>query len=230
MTIPILILAIGTVAMMIPMLILMKRYNLILWKSVPVAVILTITGTISTYIWFWIENLWFGGRSFYGAVFLVPLAFIYVAKWLKLPYLELMDLCAPAECVMLALMKFSCLKDGCCGGRVLCTTAEGIEVVFPSQIVELCNAFLVFLVLMILAWNWKNRGKIFPWYMIIYGATRFVLNWFRAETEAYAFGLPAGNLWSLVAIVTGIMWLRYINKKDQASHDPEGVLTQEGSV
>lgn len=208
----IIVLAIGTGVMLLPILILMKRYNTDLKKSVPVAVILTVTGTLATYIWFLIENLWFGGRSFYGAVFLVPIAFIYVAKWLHIPHGDLMDFCAPAECVMLAIMKYQCLKDGCCGGRVLYTSAEGIEVIFPSQIVELGNALLVFLILMVLAWNKNNRGKIFAWYMIIYGASRFVLNFFRAETESYAFGLPAGNFWSVVAIVTGILWLRHIKR------------------
>ena len=164
-------LSVGTCAMLTLMLIIGVKYRLKLWKCIPIALILTITGTIGTYIWFFVENSWFGGRSYYGAVFIVPIAFIALAKLMRVSYGDLMDLCAPAECVMLAIMKLQCLIDGCCGGRVLYTTAEGIEVVFPSQIVELANAFLLMLVLMIMAFLPKFRGKIYPWYLVLYGAS-----------------------------------------------------------
>ena len=77
---------------------------------------------------------------------------------------------------------------------------------FPSQLVELINAVVLMLVLMVMALSQKWRGKIYPWYLIIYGCTRFVLNWFRF-TSPLLMGLPAGNLWSLVAIFIGVLWL-----------------------
>lgn len=197
----------GTCAMLILILILMKLYRVKLWKGLPIAIILTITGTISTYIWFFVESSWFGGRSYYGAVFLVPLAFIYVAKLMRIPYGELMDFCAPAECVMLAIMKYQCWVDGCCAGRVMLEIAIDGSVVFPSQIVELINAVLVMAVLMGIAISKKACGKVYAWYLVIYGVTRFVLNWFRADISPLLLGLPAGNLWSLLAVFVGIMWL-----------------------
>ena len=174
-------LSVGTVAMLILMLIIGIRYRLKLWKCVPVALILTITGTIGTYIWFFVENSWFGGRSYYGAVFIVPIAFIAISRLMRIPYGEILDLCAPSECVMLAIMKYQCFIDGCCGGRVMFYTHEGTEVLFPSQIVELVNALVLMLVLMIMVFVPKFRGKIYPWYLVLYGTTRFILNWFRAD-------------------------------------------------
>ena len=204
----ILALSVGTCAMLVLIAILMKRYGIRLWKSVPVAVALTITGTIGTYIWYFIEASWFGGRSYYGAVFLVPIAFVYFARLMKIPYGELMDFCAPAECVMLAIMKYQCLVDGCCGGKVLLSIAMDGSVVFPSQIVELANALIIMTVLMVMAFTGKWRGKIYPWYLVIYGATRFVLNFLREDTSPLLLCLPAGNLWSLLAIFVGILWLK----------------------
>ena len=84
-----------------------------------ISVLLTVSGTLGTFIWYAIESGGFGGRSFYGAVFIVPLLFIPVAYLFRIPYAKLMDLCAPAECMMLVLMKALCLMEGCCGGRVL---------------------------------------------------------------------------------------------------------------
>ena len=203
----IIVLSIGTLAMLVLIAILMKRYKIDVWKSIPVSVMLTVTGTIGTYIWFFIEASWFGGRSYYGAVFIVPIVFYFVAKLMKIPHEELLDFCAPAECVMLAIMKYQCLVDGCCAGKVLRVLEDGTEVLFPSQIVELINAFAIMLILMTMGVLKKQHGKIYGWYLLIYGATRFALNLFRAESDPLLAGLPAGNLWSLIAVAIGIFWV-----------------------
>lgn len=197
------VLSIGTAAMMVLILIMMKHYKVSLWKSIPVSVLLTITGTLGTYIWFFVEASWFGGRSYYGAVFLVPIAFLFVAEWLRIDYGDLMDFCAPAECAMLVLMKYQCLVDGCCRGRTLGDSGF----VFPSQLVETGNAVILMAVLMALSFREKNRGNIYPWYLTLYGVSRFVLNWFREDTTPLLMGLPAGNLWSLLAVLLGVIWL-----------------------
>lgn len=219
----ILVLSMGTGAMLVLIAILMKRYGIKLWKSVPVSVLLTVTGTIGTYIWFFIEASWFGGRSYYGAVFIVPIAFRYVAKMMKIPYGELMDFCAPAECIMLAIMKYQCFVDGCCGGRVLRTLEDGSTVLFPSQIAELINAFVLMIVLMTMGILKKQHGKIYAWYLILYGVTRFVLNYFRADTTPFLMGLPAGNFWSVVSIAIGFLWIKdyavKLVKKEELKQD-----------
>lgn len=196
------VLAIGTVLMWIPIVILASWYQIKKWKTIPVAILLTIAGTLGTYIWYFMETRGGVGRSFYGAVFLVPLFFLPVAKLMRIPYGKLMDFCAPAECVMLSIMKIQCLIDGCCGGKVLFINAEGVPVCFPSQIVEMGNAILVFAVLMILAHRKQSRGTIYPWYLVSYGVSRLILNQFRA-TLPFFWGLSAGSLWSICAIILG---------------------------
>lgn len=210
----ILFLIMGTCAMLLPMLILGRQYRVARWKTILAAILLTVVGTAGTYAWFIIENWALGGQSFYGAIFLVPPVFLLIARLLKVSCGELLDLSAPAECVMLIIMKYKCMVDGCCGGRVLCTTAEGLEIVFPSQITEACNALLIAIILMIMARNPKNRGTLFPWYMVIYGISRFVLNLFRAEEAVFLLGMTAGNVWSLLAIAVGAVWL-YLHKNGQ---------------
>ena len=212
-------LLIGTGAMLVLIAILMNRYKVKIWKSIPVSVLLTITGTIGTYIWFFVEASRFAGRSYYGAVFLVPFMFIPVAKLMKIPYGEILYFCAPAECIMLAIMKHQCLLDGCCGGIIIGATPEGEAILFPSQIVELINAFLIMSVLMVMGILKKQTGKLYGWYLFIYGATRFVLNLFREDTSPLLMGLPAGNLWSLFAIAIGFLSIKdytiKIIKKEQ---------------
>lgn len=201
----------GTLAMLVPIIIQTICYKIKIWKSVVVAVLLTVTGTVGTYVWFFVENLRFEGRSFYGALFLVPLVFIIFAIIIRIPYSNLMDLCAPAECVMLALMKVLCCISGCCGGRILFETANGDFVRFPSQIVELIVAVLLGAILMFFSYKPQFRGTLYPWYMILYGTTRFILNFFR---DVWGNGtIPYGTIWSVVSIICGAIWLVVYKRK-----------------
>lgn len=203
--------------MLIPIVIQSKWYQIKLWKCFPIALILTIVGTIGTKIWFLIENGNIAGQSFYGAVFVVPFVFLFVAKLVRVPYGKLMDLCAPAECAMLAIMKTQCFASGCCGGRVLFTNAQGDAVYFPSQIVELITALVILGALMLLARKDENRGMIYPLYMVIYGSTRLVLNFLRADKSVFALGLAPGAFWSVLALIVGLVWLVIIRVKMQST-------------
>ena len=206
-------LAIGTVLMFGVILLCRRKYRFPIWKTAVATGLLTIVGTLSVKIMFFVENGTWVGLSFFGAVFLVPLWFLPIARMLRLPYRELLDVTAPAICIMLALMKVECLLSGCCRGRVLYETAAGEIVRFPSQVAEFCNALLLLGVLILLIFRGRQEGRIYPWFMVIYGGTRFGLNLFR-ETKPYVWRLSPGGFWSLVAIVLGIVLLVAFSKKD----------------
>lgn len=199
---------------MVPMFFQAKKYEIQRWRIIPVAFMLTIVGTLGTYAWFFVENLYFGGRSFYGAVFFVPLAFLLLPSIIKIPYGQLVDLCAPAECIMLSFMKVQCLVTGCCAGRTLLTNELGEIVRFPSPLVELIFAYAIAIALMVMSHNARFKEKIYPWYLILYGSTRFVLNFFREEWENYNGGVPPlGTIWSVLAVIIGVCWIIYYDKK-----------------
>lgn len=205
-------LSIGTAAMLLPIMIQGKWNNIKPLKRVVIAFILTICGTIGTYILFFIENGWIGGTSFFGAIFFVPILFLPLARLLKIPYGILLDICAPAECIMLTIMKIQCQISGCCGGREVCFM--GKEFIFPSQIAEMINALIIFVILIFLAHRKNNIGKIYPLFMVVYGISRFVLNIFREVWITTDMVLPFGNIWSLLAIMVGIIWLIVIKKQN----------------
>lgn len=205
--------------MLIPIVVQSRWYKMKFWKMPLLAVLLTIAGTSGAYLWFFIENHWIGGTSFYGAIFVVPVVFLFVAALLREPYSHIMDLCAPAECVMLAIMKTQCLLEGCCGGRFLWITATGSAVYFPSQIVELVNALVIFTVLMMLAYKKPKRGDLFPLYMVIYGVTRFILNLFRGAQSNFFLGMSPGNVWSLLSIAIGAAWLLLYRRRSAHQTD-----------
>jgi len=206
-------LAIGTILMGVPICFVAKKYGIRIWKACIATILLTVSGTAGTMLMYYIENGGIGGLSFYGAVFLVPVVFIFISLLLRIPYGEIMDLCAVGECIMLALMKVHCILGGCCIGRVLYTADDGTAVRFPSREVELVVALILFAVLLRWALKKKHSGQLYAWYLLLYGSTRFVLNIFREAWVVKTTLLPIGNIWSLIAIAIGTLWLAMVRKR-----------------
>lgn len=206
-------LIVGTIAMSIPILVMSRNYQIKWWRALIVTVVLTLVGTVGTKVMFFIENGSFEGLSFYGAVFMVPIAFLPIAPLFHIPYGKILDLCAVGECIMLALMKVHCLISGCCPGRVLFVTAGGNTVVFPSRIAEMITVLVIFVVLLRWALNHIHQGELYCWYLLLYGSSRFILNFFRAEWAALSGKIPMGTVWSVCAVVIGIVWLAFRRKQ-----------------
>ena len=113
---------------------------------------------------------------------------------------------------MLALLKVKCRIDGCCYGKTFHTRTGGVQ--FPSQIIELIVAIVLMFVLIILLQKSKREGMIYPYYLILYGVTRFILNLFR-ETTPWIGPLPAGNFWSLISVGIGIIAIVVLKKRKE---------------
>lgn len=193
----------GAVAMLILMLLRRKTFPQVqIWKYPLISILLTFAGVAGAMLMHFVESGHFGGTSFFGAILFVPVLML-PALLLRVPYGTLMALCAPAECLMLAFMKVDCLISDCCIGKYL----PALDFQFPSQIVEMLTALVIMLILLQLERNPKNRNTLYAYYLLLYGATRFVLNWFRYGIKPFVWILPAGNFWSIVAIVFGLLWL-----------------------
>ncbi len=217
-------LAVGTIAMAVVMLLpCCWQVGIPTWKALFSAAVLTVLGVLGAKLMFLLESGFWAGTSFYGAVFFPPLLMVLLALLLRVPPLDLLDLCAPAECVMLAILKVQCAVNGCCGGMLLTITADGTYIRFPSQIVELFNALALMIVLLHFIHKGVWRGRIYPMYMLLYGITRFVLNLLR-DTTPFLLGLPAGNFWSLISIMIALIWLYFAEHKKGVAKGEEKII------
>ena len=207
------IITLGMLVMIVLMFLRRKLYpEVAIWKMIILGVLLTVAGVAGTMIMFFIENGYFAGTSFFGAILFVPLL-ILPAMLLRIPYKTILDLCAPSEAVMLAVMKLDCLSSGCCVGKYLPTL--GFQ--FPSQIVEMIASLAVMFVLLWL--ERRNRqSHLYAWYLLLYGATRFVLNWFRYGTKPWIWILPNSIVWAIASMIIGVLWLM-VAVKLQARED-----------
>ena len=207
------IIGLGALAMYASMLLRKKQFPQVeIWKMTILTVWLTITGVLGTMILAYIEMGKFGGTSFYGAVLLVPIL-IMPMMLIKITYRDILNLCAPAECAMLIVMRFDCLDKGCCFGRYL--PQLGFQ--FPNQIAEMVVSAVIMIAL--IRMHTKNRQvQLYPRYMIMYGVCRFVLNGFRyGGTDPWILGISQGHFWSLVSVTLGVTWLLLTRSKKSDS-------------
>ena len=206
------VIGLGGVGMFISMLLRKKDFPQVsIGKMALLTVWLTITGVLGTMILAYIEMGTFGGTSFYGAVFLVPIL-IVPAMLMKISYKDILNLSAPAECAMLVVMRFNCLENGCCFGRYL----PALEFQFPNQVAEMVVSITIMLTL-IRMHKKDHQVLLYPWYMILYGACRFILQGFRyGGTTPWVLGLSQGHFWSLISITIGTTWL-LLSKKCKAA-------------
>ena len=195
------------VTMFLLMLIRHKLYGVKILLLPFLAVAVAIMGLLGTYIMFFIENGGWYGRSFFGAVLFFPILLLPVAVLFRMKLRDLLDYATPPGVSLLAIYKYNCFTDGCCGGKVLFYNDAGVPTYFPSQLAEMGTAVILVFVLLTMERNPKFNKKIYPLFLIMYGVIRYILNQYRWEQADFLFGLPAGNLWSIVAIAMGSVFL-----------------------
>ena len=206
------VLSIACVLLFLLMLYCNRRFKFPVWKVACLAVYAMATGLITVKFMYFIENGTWGGLSFFGGVLLMPACLLLFAAAVRLPYLQVMDISSPGICFISAIMKCQCLACGCCTGRLWFYKQDGNPFYFPSREVELAFALLLMGYFLYTIAKGKHRGKLYPLFMILYGAGRFILNFFRA-TKPFVWILPAGHFWALISIALGALFLVLINKR-----------------
>ncbi len=184
-----------------------SKYNVSFVKTLCIMLLLALSGIFSTYLLYFIENGKWGSSSLFGAVLFPPILFVFFFKIFKLSVIDTMDFIAPSAMVMIAAMKANCILSGCCGGRILWCLEDGTVVHFPIQIVETSSIVLIAILLLYFDYTKRAKNKLYPIALVGYGVFRFALNFLRIPGKKLFLDLSVGNIWSLVAIISGLLWL-----------------------
>ena len=189
------------------------RYQISLIKWIPLTICVGLMGLLGTYIMFFVENgVWYG-QSFFGAVLFFPMLLFPIAIIFRMSLMDLLDYATIPGIALLAPFKLNCYIGGCCGGKVLFFNKNGVPTHFPSQVVEMTVAILITMVLLYLEKVPKYKHKIYPICLVLYGTTRFILNWFRWEQEKNFLGLTAGATWAILSVIIGGLWMLILKKQ-----------------
>jgi len=153
-----------------------------------------------------------GSMSLFGAVFLMPLAYYLGAKLTKRSVADVFDIFSVTMIFTLLCARVNCLFAGCCLGSII----PGTDVRFPTREAELLF-YAVFLVIMIpRVHRDRGQGRVYPIYMIAYGAFRAVTECFR-ESNNWQGIFHISHVWALISIVLGTIIYIIMRKRQRTS-------------
>lgn len=137
--------------------------------------------------------IWEGGYTLYGAMLAAILAIFVYGRWRRVPFLQFVDIAAPATALGIAIGRVGCFFAGCCWGRpssvpwaVTFTNPEAFTSArnVPLHPTQLYEAFGAFLIYVYLNWRFRERryeGQIFLEGLTIYAVLRFLIEIFRGD-------------------------------------------------
>jgi prolipoprotein diacylglyceryl transferase len=166
---------------------------------------------------------WFGG--FLGGF----LALIVLARRLKIPVLDFLDLCSPAACVGYAIGRIGCLLSG--DGDYGTPTSLPWAMSFPNGVVPTTERvhptplyeLIIWLAIAAFLWHMggkalrgpKAKGEIFANYLILTGVARLLIEFIRINPRSF-FGLSNAQAASLASIIAGAVLLWRIKSQFHA--------------
>src|SRR5450432_3920757 len=169
---------------------------------------------------------WFGG--FLGGF----VALLFLARRLKIPILDFMDICSPAACVGYAIGRIGCLLSG--DGDYGMPTSLPWGMSFPNGVVPTTQRvhptpiYEFFIWLAIAAFQRRMgakylrdpagtapKGEIFCFYLILTGIARFLVEIIRINPRSF-FGMSNAQTASLVSLALGVALLLRVKSQFRA--------------
>jgi phosphatidylglycerol:prolipoprotein diacylglycerol transferase len=134
----------------------------------------------------------FQGLTSFGGLLFGLGAYWWFAWRQKRSLKDVLDVVAPSALIGQGIGRIGCLLNGCCYG-VVCSTNYPLAVHIdktsilhiPAQLYDTIMCFILFGVLL---WIEKKRalhsGQVFALFMLFYGLSRFIYEFWRAGTDA----------------------------------------------
>lgn len=168
---------------------------------------------------------WFGG--FLGGL----IALIALSRYLKIPLLEFLDVCAPAACVGYAVGRIGCLLSG--DGDYGRPTNLPWGMSFPNGVVPTNDRvhptplyeFFIWMAIAWFLWQLGKRnlikprpcGEIFSSYLILTGIARFLIEIIRINPRSF-YGLSNAQTASVVSVLIGAALLWKVEREPQPTN------------
>jgi phosphatidylglycerol:prolipoprotein diacylglycerol transferase len=166
-------------------------------------------------------GVWYGG--FIGGL----VTGVLLIRRYRLSFWKVTDAFAPGVAIGQAVGRQGCFAAGCCWGRP--TNAPwGVEFgeaahritgvpvgihLHPTQLYESAAAFVIFLFLYWLHGRKRFSGQVIAIYAVLYGLTRFIIEFFRDDPRGdiagltTLTGLSTSQLISLLVVAVGVVFL-----------------------
>ena len=162
-----------------------------------------------------------GGLVFYGGLLLAFLSGIIFSKINKLSILDTADLIAPFAALGHAIGRIGCFLNGCCYGKETISPLgikyPGIDAkIYPTQLFSSAGLFIIFLILFYLQPKRKFKGQVLFLYLILYGISRFFIEFLRGDLMPVYYNLTLTQLISIACVIAGLL-LYFIGERHERS-------------
>ena len=148
-----------------------------------ISILPTVGFTLSNFVHY---AIW-GGIVFYGGLFGLSIGILLVSRFLHKDGMTILDYVSPSFPLFHSIARFACLLGGCCYGipwRWGVIMAESPNIVrFPVQIAESICCIIIFIVLLFRAKRINSYKGSFRKYLLLYACCRFLLEFFRGDTD-----------------------------------------------
>ncbi|MCX6097049.1 MAG: prolipoprotein diacylglyceryl transferase [Caldiserica bacterium] len=161
--------------------------------------------------------IWEGGLSYFGGILGGVIAAHFMVRRRRMGFWRMADIIAPLLALSFGIGKIGCWLNGCCGGTA---TTSWLGVIFTNPLSEcdllnqkiwpaqLFNSAFGFLAFAVLFWVVRKRkhydGQVFVWYLYLYGATSFVVEFFR-YIPVHVLRLTPNQWTDITIIAVGII-------------------------
>ena len=151
-------------------------------------------------------SLQFQGLTSFGALLFGLGVYAWFAWRQKRAFRDVLDLVAPSALLGHAIGRIGCLLNGCCYG-VVTTSKIGVHIDdtnilhVPAQLFDSLMAFAAVGILLAIERRGLQRGQSFSLFLILYGGTRFIYEFWRAGTvEQVNAGIASSTYWGNLPI------------------------------
>ena len=169
------------------------------------------------------------GGVFYGGLIAAVAASLVYLRWKRMPLWTTTDVFAPGIALGHVVGRLGCLMAGCCFGRQTSVpwaitftdpaafanvgTPLGVPL-HPTQLYEAGAELLILGVLL----AWERRGHGFPgrtfWtYMLLYAASRFVIEFYRGDPRGMVGSFSTSQFVSLLLAPIAILMLVVLGRR-----------------
>lgn len=175
-----------------------------------------------------IIKVWQGGMSFHGGMIGVIIGLIILSKMKKIPFYNITDTIVPIIPIGIVLVRIGNFINAELYGRI--TTSKFCYYFptdpgncrYPSPLIQaFLEGFCVFLILFFLRKNIKTPGLLSWLFILLYGAFRFIGEFFREPDPQIGFlpgHLTEGQYFSILMIIVAIVGIKYLTHPSRHEH------------
>ncbi|MGH9327350.1 MAG: prolipoprotein diacylglyceryl transferase [Terriglobia bacterium] len=176
------------------------------------------------------------GGGFYGGFIAATLFALWYVNHQKLPLLKVFDVFAPAIALGQCIGRIGCFAAGDDYGKVAAHSSlavvftshyshqmTGVPIGIPLYPVQLFESGATLIIFLILLWFFarkKLEGQIFAMYIMMYGAARIVMEFYRGDPDRGFFfhgAVSTAQLIGALAIVTGAIMIYFLHRRARPS-------------